>query len=77
MADQNGEIAMDRVLSVEEGVAIKQRITAKKALKTWRWMGNYGDPTQAAAVANQDPPCLAGEVMFTINGSLTPAWMFF
>ncbi|MFD7909590.1 hypothetical protein ACFV30_02535 [Streptomyces sp. NPDC059752] len=77
MADQNGEIAADRVLSVEEGVAIKQRITAKKAVKTWRWMGNYGDPTQAAAVANQDPPCLAGEVMFTINGSLTPAWMFF
>lgn len=77
MAGQNDEIATDRVLSVEEGVAIKQRIAAKKALKTWRWMGNYGDPHQAAAVANENPPCLAGEVMFTINGSLTPAWMFF
>ncbi|MFJ6478926.1 MULTISPECIES: hypothetical protein [unclassified Streptomyces] len=77
MAEQNEEIAADRVLSVEEGVAIKQRVTAKKALKTWRWMGNFGDPAEAAAVANSNPPCLAGEVIFTINGSLTPAWMFF
>ncbi|MFI8389430.1 hypothetical protein [Streptomyces sp. NPDC085540] len=77
MAQKNEEIASDRVLSVEEGVEIKQRIAGKKELKTWRWMGNFGDPAQAAAVANQPPACGAGEVMFTINGTLTPAWMFF
>ncbi|MER6444193.1 hypothetical protein DEJ51_01105 [Streptomyces venezuelae] len=77
MEKQNGEIAVDRVLSVEEGIEIKQRIAAQRSLKQWRWMGNYGDPTQASAVANVDPPCLAGEVMFTINGNLTPAWMFY
>lgn len=77
MGNQNDEIAADRVLSVEEGAGIKQRIAAQRSLKRWRWMGNYGDPSQAAAVANQDPPCVAGEVMFTINGSLTPAWMFY
>ncbi|MER7512877.1 hypothetical protein ABTX82_31640 [Streptomyces lavendulae] len=77
MGKQNDEIAADRVLSVEEGAEIKQRIAAQRSLKRWRWMGNYGDPSQAAAVANQDPPCVAGEVMFTINGNLTPAWMFY
>ncbi|MFD5621223.1 hypothetical protein [Streptomyces yangpuensis] len=77
MADQNEEIAADRILSVAEGVEIKQRIAAQRSLKRWRWMGNYGDPFQAAAVANEDPPCLSGEVMFTVNGNLVPAWMFY
>ncbi|WP_371676041.1 hypothetical protein [Streptomyces sp. NBC_01276] len=77
MGKQDDDIAADRVLSVEEGAEIKQRIAAQRSLKRWRWMGNYGDPSQAAAVANQDPPCVAGEVMFTINGNLTPAWMFY
>ncbi|MGW2089138.1 hypothetical protein [Streptomyces sp. NPDC001880] len=77
MANQNEEIAADRVLSVEEGIKIKQGIAAERSLKTWRWMGNYGDPTQAAAVANSAPPCVAGEVMFTFNGNLVPAWMFY
>ncbi|WP_079149816.1 hypothetical protein [Streptomyces agglomeratus] len=77
MENSNEEIAADRVLSVEEGAEIKQRIAAQRSLKRWRWMGNYGDPTQAAAVANVDPPCVAGEVMFSVNGDLVPAWMFY
>lgn len=77
MEKQNEEIAADRVLSVEEGTEIKRRIAAQRSLKQWRWMGNYGDPTQAAAVANEAPPCVAGEVMFSINGNLIPAWMFY
>ncbi|MFG2330684.1 hypothetical protein ACGFMM_13750 [Streptomyces sp. NPDC048604] len=77
MANQNEEIAADRVLSVEEGAAIKQSIAAQRSLKQWRWMGNYGSPFDAAAVANQNPPCVAGEVMFSFNGNLVPAWMFY
>ncbi|MFE7543130.1 hypothetical protein [Streptomyces platensis] len=77
MENQNEEIAVDRVLSVEEGAAIKERIAAQRSLKRWRWMGNYGDPTEAAAVANAAPPCDAGEVMFSFNGNLVPAWMFY
>ncbi|MFI1768934.1 hypothetical protein ACH41H_43845 [Streptomyces sp. NPDC020800] len=52
MENRNGELAADRVLSVEEGAEIKQHIAAQRSLKQWRWMGKYGDPTQAAAVAN-------------------------
>ncbi|MFB6557694.1 hypothetical protein ACFWWM_03220 [Streptomyces sp. NPDC058682] len=77
MTETTEDIASDRVLTVEEGIEIKQRIAGKKAVKTWRWMGNFGDPSQAAMVANQPPACGAGEVLLTINGSLTPAWMFF
>jgi hypothetical protein len=78
MSDQNDEyIAPDQVLSVDEGAEIKSRITVRRAAKEWRWMGNYGSPTEAAAVANSAPPCVAGEVMFCINGNLVPAWMYY
>ncbi|MFD8023161.1 hypothetical protein ACFV6G_22370 [Streptomyces lavendulae] len=77
MGNKNDDIAADRVLSVEEGTEIKERIAAQRSLKRWRWMGNYGDPSQAAAVANSGVPCLAGEVMFGFNGNLVPAWMFY
>ena len=87
MNDRNDDIAPDQVLSVDEGAEIKSRIAARSsragvdagvvAAKQWRWMGNYGDPIQAAAVANSSPPCVAGEVMFSINGNLIPAWMYY
>jgi hypothetical protein len=79
MNDQRDEdvIAADRVLPVDEGAEFKRRIAARNEPKRWRWMGNYGSPFDAAAVANQEPPCVAGEVMFTINGNLVPAWMFY
>lgn len=70
-------IAPDRVLSVEEGMELKKAVSARNDAKMWRWMGNYGSPQDAAAVANAAPPCLSGEVMFTISGNLVPAWMFY
>jgi hypothetical protein len=77
MSDQT-DIAADRVLSAEEGAEIKQRLAAPRAVKQWRWMGNYEGPTAAAGVANQAPPCVAGEVMFNVNNNGTvAAWMFF
>ncbi|MEU8435415.1 hypothetical protein AB0F18_21355 [Streptomyces sp. NPDC029216] len=78
MANQgDNKIAADRVFSVEEGIQLKKEVTLRNEAKRWRWMGNYGSPEDAAAVANAAPPSLAGEVMFTINGGLVPAWMFY
>lgn len=71
------DVAPDRVLSAEEGMELKKTLSARDDVKRWRWMGNYGSPQDAAAVANAAPPCLSGEVMFTINGNLVPAWMFY
>lgn len=73
----DNKIPADRVLSVEEGIELKREVAGLATAKTWRWMGNYGSPQDAAAVANSAPPCLAGEVMFTFNGNLVPAWMFY
>ncbi|MEU9313457.1 hypothetical protein [Streptomyces sp. NPDC048256] len=78
MASQNdNNIPADRVLSAEEGIELKKETSGVTAGKTWRWMGNYGSPQDAATVANAAPPCLAGEVMLSFNGNLVPAWMFY
>ncbi|MFF8957841.1 hypothetical protein [Streptomyces sp. NPDC014894] len=78
MNDQDyGSVGSDQILSVEEGTQLKSRLSAQRAGETWRWMGNYGSPQEAAQVANNPPACLAGAVVFGVNGNLTPAWMFF
>ena len=77
-ADPN-YIAPDRVLTAAEGIALKQRISAQRALAPqWRWMGNYGSPYDAAAVANTPPVAGAGAIMFEVmDNGLIPAWMYF
>lgn len=73
---QDDYIAADQVLTVEEGVAVVKRITARKGARQWHWMGNYGSVYDAANVANQ-AGCGAGEIEFNFVGDLIPAWMYY
>ncbi|MER7048808.1 MULTISPECIES: hypothetical protein [Streptomyces] len=70
-------VATDRVLTAQEGVEAKSRIAGRRDSRQWHWMGNYGDPVDAVTVANSPPACLSGDVVFSVNGNLVPAWMFY
>ncbi|MFD8369656.1 hypothetical protein ACFV2Z_02570 [Streptomyces sp. NPDC059688] len=74
---QKQEVPADKVLSVEEGVALKQEVQGLAESKRWRWAGNYASPVDAAEAANRPPAQTAGEVIFAVNGNLTATWLFF
>ncbi|GAA2603436.1 hypothetical protein GCM10010217_43410 [Streptomyces tubercidicus] len=71
------ELPADRAVTLEEAADHKRRVVARNEPKKWRWAGNSGDPYQVAALANQDPPQVAGEVVFVIQGDLYPSWLFY
>lgn len=77
MKYENEEIDADRVLSVEEGVEIKQRIAAQRSLKIWRFYGTYQNPGDVATLANSSPASVAGEVIasYKADGKVA-AWIF-
>src|SRR5262245_3340855 len=74
----------DRVLSAEEGIALKERVAALQGVKQWRWMNHYDLPEDLTRVANSPPACLAGELIALVrlridgtNRLIYAAWMFF
>ncbi|MEV5885272.1 hypothetical protein AB0L74_21500 [Streptomyces sp. NPDC052020] len=77
-SDYEAQIPADTVMTLEEGIALKERTATLEDASRWRWMGNYADAVTAAAVANQNPPQGAGEAVFSVNNSGQIAtWLFF
>ncbi|SEC96168.1 hypothetical protein SAMN05216532_2941 [Streptomyces sp. 2231.1] len=74
---QKHEVPADRVLSVEEGAALKQEVQGLAEATRWRWQGNYASPVDAAEIANRPPAQTAGEAIFAVNGNVTAVWLFF
>ncbi|MFD7029214.1 hypothetical protein ACFWAR_14390 [Streptomyces sp. NPDC059917] len=77
-SSEGTEPAPDQILTAEEGIRLKQRTArptaneqrpdeeqALRDVRPWHWMGLYGNPTAVTTVANQEPRCLAGEVVTT------------
>lgn len=78
MSDEYDEIGPDQVLTTEEGAEVQQRVAARRALKQWRWMGNYGSVYDPVNVANRGG-IGSGELILNINfgNGLIAAWMFY
>lgn len=80
MSDQEeyDEIGAEQVLTAAEGTEIQQRIAARRGLKQWHWMGNYGNVYDPVNVANGGG-VVAGEMIlnFNFNNGLIAAWMFY
>ena len=72
------EIGADQVLTTEEGIEVQQRIAARRGLKQWHWMGNYGNVYDPVNVANRGGVA-SGELIMNINfaNGLIATWMFY
>lgn len=71
-------IAPDQVLTAAEGIALKQRIAKTALAPQWRWMGNFGNVYDVAAVANTPPVAAAGGIMVEmLDNGLMPTWMYY
>lgn len=71
--------AGEKVLTVEEGIAIVEKCSAPGiAAVGWHWMGNYGSVYDVAAVANS-AGVGPGELIAIPqpSGSLVPAFMYY
>ncbi|MFH9400589.1 hypothetical protein [Streptomyces sp. NPDC017638] len=78
MTDQAyDDLPTDGAISPEEAAAYKTRNAELRAPKKWHWMGNAGSVYQAADLANQYPPCGAGEAIFLFNGNLIAVWLYY
>lgn len=55
-----------RITTEAEAIEMKQRIAARNEPKKWRYF-IVRDPGIAALFANANPPCVAGEVAFSLS----------
>ncbi|MFJ8697064.1 hypothetical protein [Streptomyces roseolilacinus] len=76
-AYDNGQVPADRILTADEGTALKGQLLAPQDVKRWRWMGTYSDGTAAATVANANPPQGPGEAVFSANGGWISVWLYY
>ncbi|MGW1050649.1 hypothetical protein [Streptomyces sp. NPDC002521] len=74
MSNPSAQIPADKVVTVEEAVALKE--TAAATGPQWHWMGNFGDPYGPCTTA-ANYGCGPGAMIVQYQGGIYPTWLYY